>query len=138
MNLPFKGLGFGLTNSYFVMDNIEQLTGWSELKEISYGVRLDKEIGSNYGLYWSTFYTWIASDFTFPGTIIVVFFIGYFFSLAMKDSLYYSNPLSVTVFCTLFYFIFHFAFNNPLQDGPGLTTSFFTPLIWFILRKRNK
>jgi len=138
LNLPFKGLGFGLTNSFFVMDNIESITGWSGLKDISYGVRLDREIGSNYGLYWSTFYTWIASDFTFPGTILVVFFIGYFFSLAMKDSLYYLNPFSVTVFCSLFYFIFHFAFNNPLQDGPGLTTCFFTPLIWFIFRKRNK
>jgi energy-converting hydrogenase Eha subunit E len=137
MNLPFKGLGFGLSNSYFIMDNIESITGWSGLKNISYGVRLDKGIGSGYGLYWSTFYTWIASDFTFPGTVIVVFFIGYFFSLAMKDSLYYQNPLSVTVFCSLFYFIFHFAFNNPLQDGAGLTTYLFVPLLWLIFRKKN-
>jgi hypothetical protein len=138
MNMPFKGLGFGLTNSFFVMDNIESLTGWSGLKDISYGARLDKEIGSKYGLYWSTFYTWIASDFTFPGTIFVVFFIGYYFSLALKDSLYYLNPLSVTVFCSLFYFIFHFAFNNPLQDGPGITTNLFIPLAWLIFRKKYK
>jgi energy-converting hydrogenase Eha subunit E len=136
MNLPFKGLGFGLSNSYFIMDNIESLTGWSGLKNISYGVRLDKGIGSGYGLYWSTFYTWIASDFTFPGTIIVVFFIGYFFSLALKDTLFSQNPLSVTVFCSFFYFIFHFAFNNPLQDGAGLTTYLFVPVIWFIFRKK--
>ena len=136
LNLPFKGLGFGLSNSYFVMDNIESLTGWSGLKDISYGIRLDNAIGSGYGLYWSTFYTWIASDFTFPGTIVVVFFIGYFFSLALKDSLFFQNPLSVTVFCSFFYLIFHFAFNNPLQDGAGLTTYFFVPLIWVIFRKR--
>jgi len=138
LNMPFKGLGFGLSNSYFIMDNIESLTGWSGLKDISYGVRLDKDIGVGYGLYWSTFYTWIASDFTFPGTIIVIFFIGYFFSIALRDSLNYSNPLSVSVFCILFYFIFHFAFNNPLQDGSGLTTNLVIPVIWLILRKHNR
>lgn len=137
MNLPFKGIGFGLSNSYFIADNIESLTGWSGLKKISYGIRLDEGVGSNYGLYWSTFYTWIASDFTFPGTVIVIFFIGYFLSLAMKDSLYFLNPMTVTVFCILFYFIFHFAFNNPLQDGPGLTTNLLLPLFWIIFRKRN-
>jgi hypothetical protein len=137
MNLPFKGLGFGLSNSYFIMDNIEQITGWSGPKDISYGVRLDKGIGSGYGLYWSTFYTWIASDFTFPGTVVIIFFIAYYFSLALRDSLYSMNPLSVTVFCTLFYFIFHFAFNNPLQDGQGITTNLFIPLIWVVFRKKN-
>ena len=138
MNLPFLGLGFGLSNSYFIMDNIESVTGWSGLKNISYGVRLDKGIGSGYGLFWSTFYTWIASDFTFPGTIIVVFFIGYLFSLALKDALFYENPIAVTVFCSFFYFIFHFAFNNPLQDGAGLTTFLFLPLLWFIIRRRYR
>jgi hypothetical protein len=136
--MPFKGLGFGLSNSYFVMRNIEQLTGWSGLKDISYGVRLDNAIGSGYGLYWSTFYTWIASDFTFPGTIIVMFFIAYYFSLSLRDSLYSLNPLSVTVFCTLFYFIFHCAFNNPMQDGAGITTNLFVPIVWLILRRKQR
>jgi len=138
LNMPFKGLGFGLSNSYFVMRNIEQLTGWSGLKDISYGVRLDNAIGSGYGLYWSTFYTWIASDFTFPGTIIVMFFIAYYFSLSLRDSLYSLNPLSVTVFCTLFYFIFHCAFNNPMQDGAGITTNLFVPIVWLILRRKQR
>jgi hypothetical protein len=135
LNLPFNGLGFGLTNSYFIMDNIEEITGWSGLKNMSYGMRLDKELGGTYGVYWSTFYTWIASDFTFPGTIIVIFFIGYLLSLALKDSLHSLNPLSVTAFCTLFHFIFHFTNNNPLQDGSGLTTYFGITALWLIFRK---
>ena len=137
MNLPFEGLGLGFTNSYFVMNNIEKMTGWSGLKDISYGLQLDKNVGvGSYGLYWSTFYTWIASDFTFFGTGIVVFLIGYNFSLALKDSINFLNPLSVTVYCLLFYFIFHFAFNNPLQDGQGITTYLFFPVVWLIYRKR--
>jgi len=137
LNLPCKGLGFGLSNSYFIMRNIEKVTGWSGLENISYGRRLDKEIGASYGLFWSTFYTWIASDFSFPGTIIVVFFIGFLLSLALKDALFCLNPLAVTSFCTIFHFIFHFPFNNPLQDGSGLTTCFVIPVIWLISRKSD-
>jgi hypothetical protein len=137
MNMPFKGLAFGLSNSYFVMDNIEQLTGWSWPKDISYGLRLDNEIGIGYGAYWSTFYTWIASDVTFPGTIIIVLFIAYMLSLALRDSLTSLNPLAVTAFCSLFYFVFHFAFNNPLQDGAGIMTCFVIPFLWFVLRNRK-
>lgn len=138
MNMSFEGLGFGLSNSMFVMNNIEKITGWSGLKEISYGVRLDEGEGEgNYGLYWSTFYTWIASDVTFPGVGVVVFSIGYFFSMSLRDSLKISNPFSVTAFCLLFYFIFHFGFNNPLQDGQGISTYLVIPAIWLILRKNS-
>jgi hypothetical protein len=137
MNMPCKGIAFGLSNSYFIMDNIEQYTGWKWPKEISYGQRLDEEIGMGYGCYWSTFYTWIASDVTFPGTIIVIMFIGFLFSLALRDALSSPNPFAVTSFCTLFYFIFHFAFNNPLQDGAGIMTCFIIPMIWLILRRSN-
>jgi hypothetical protein len=139
MNLPLLGIGFGLSNSFFIMDNIEQLTGSTWLKDISYGMRIDKTNGTGfYGSYWSTFYTWIASDVTFPGTIFVIFFIGFFFSIALRDSLFSLNPFAVTVFCTFFYFIFHFAFNNPLQDGQGITTFFCLPVVWLLLRENNK
>lgn len=138
-NLDFNGVGLGLTNSYFIMRNVEAVTGWHEIENISYAIRLDKEDGEgNTGLYWSTFYTWIASDFTFPGTIIVVFFIGYFFSISLKDALFSFNPLAVAVFCNFFYFIFHFSFNNPMQDGAGVFTYFVIPCIWFFLRKKNR
>ena len=137
LNMPYKGLGLGLSNSYFVMDNIEQITGSKWLKEISFGQRLDDEVGIGYGAYWSTFYTWMASDFTFPGVIIVVLYIAYFLAMSLRDALFNLNPLAVTTFCSLFYFIFHFAFNNPLQDGQGIITCFFIPLLWLVLRVRR-
>jgi hypothetical protein len=137
MNMPFEGVGFGFSNSVFVMDNIEKITGWHGLSDISYGIRLDKLDGNgDFGVFWSTFYTWIASDFTFPGVLIVIFFIGYFFALAFKDSLSFDNPLAISVFCLLFYFIFHFAFNNPLQDGQGLSTYLLLPIAWVLTRKK--
>lgn len=138
MNMPSKGLGLGLSNSFFVMDNIEEFTASTKLKEISYALRLDKDFGCPFGEFWSTFYTWIASDFTFPGTIVVIFFIGLAFSLSIKDSLTTLNPFAVTASCTLFYFIFYFAFNNPLQDGQGIMTFLCIPLLWLFFRERRK
>jgi len=49
LDLPFLGAGFGLSNSYFIIDNVEQYTGWSGLKKISYGMRLDEADLSGYG-----------------------------------------------------------------------------------------
>lgn len=138
MNLPVMGLGFGLSNSYFIMDNIEELTGSRWLKDMSYGIRLDNKFGGDrYGLYWSTILTWFASDFTFVGLIPIVFFIGYLLSVSLKDSINYYNPLAISSFCILFYLIIHFIFNNPMQDAQGIVTTFVIPLIWYITRKRK-
>ena len=133
--LPTKGYGLGLSHSYFVMDNIEQYTGLRWLKEISYPLRLDKQSNIIFGMYWTTFYSWIASDFSFPGTVVVVFLISLALSVSLKDALFEFNPFAVSAFCTLFYFIFFFSFNNPMQDGQGITTFFCIPLVWLILRK---
>ena len=138
MDMPFEGIGFGFSNSVFIINNIEKFTGWSGLSDISYGIRLDRSDGNgDFGVFWSTFYTWIASDVTFPGVLIVVFFIGYFFSLALKDSTSFNNPLAISTFCLLFYVIFHFAFNNPFQDGQGVATYFLIPMLWYVTRKNN-
>lgn len=135
MFLPFKGLGFGLSNSFFIMENVESLTNWDGLRKMSYAVRSSSD-DRTFGLYWSTFYSWIASDVTWPGTLIFMYFLSYFLSLALKDSLITNNPFSTTTFCLLFYFIFHSVFNNPMQDGAGVMVFFILPLFWYIIRKK--
>jgi len=137
LNMPLEGLGFGFSNSYFIMTNITKLTGSTYLQDISYGIRLDNETGGRYGLYWSTFYTWAASDFTFVGVIFLVFMIGYFISLSLKDSLLAENHLAISSFCILFYFVIHFIFNNPMQDGAGVFTIFGIVSAWLFYRKKS-
>jgi len=56
--------------------------------------------------------------------------------MALTDSLLNSNPFAVTSFCTLFFLIFSFSFNNPLQDGAGITTNFVIPVLWLLFRKK--
>jgi hypothetical protein len=138
MNMPFNGIGLGFSNSYFVIKNVKKITGWNGLENISYGVRLDKNTAYGiFGVYWSTIYTWMASDFTFPGTIVWVFFIGYFFALCIKDVIKSDNILAIAVFGNFFFLIYSFASVNPFQDGTGITNIGGVFLIWIFYRHKT-
>jgi hypothetical protein len=136
MDLPSNGIGFGLSNSYFIVKNVERLTGWNGLEDISYALRLDRKTANGiFGVYWSTFYTWIASDFTFPGTILVIYLIGYLLAVSLKDTFISSNPFAIATFCNLFLVIYSFPTLNPLQDGNGITSILGLMFIWHLTRR---
>jgi hypothetical protein len=135
MELPFVGIGYGAGNSAFVMRNVIRLTRRPELENYSYGLRLDRMTGAgDFGLAWSTIYTWIASDVTFPGSVVVIFLIGYLFARSWIDVLMRRGPLSVLAFVCFVVIVFSFPMNNPLQDGPGISTFFGIPFLWWLNR----
>jgi len=137
-NMPFNGIGFGFANSMFLIRNFTRLSDWDVMEKISYGYRLDMgESNSKYGNYWSTAYTWYASDVTFPGVILVVYFIGRLFAISWIDILRYKNPLAVVAFCCFLQLIYAFPMNNPLQDAPGLAAYIFIPIYWWRDRKKS-
>ena len=136
MDMEFTGIGFGVGNSPFLMRNVERLTGLANLKKLSYGMRLDPEAElDRIGSFWSTYYVWIASDVTFPGSIVVIFLIGYLLALAWIDALRWRNPIAVSAFSCLASLVFSFPRTNPMQDGAGLTVYFGLPLLWWMTRK---
>ncbi|MBI4727341.1 hypothetical protein HY768_09025 [candidate division TA06 bacterium] len=135
LNMPFIGIGWGASNSAFLVRNIVRLTGWTEFENYSYGMRLDRMTGyGDFGLAWSTIYTWIASDVTFPGSVLIIFMIGYFFARAWTGVLEQRGPLSVMAFACFVIIVFSFPMNNPLQDGPGISTYFGIPFLWWLNR----
>ncbi len=139
MDLPYEGLGFGVANSMFLLRNAVRLTGWSSLENRSYPVRLDREMPNGLlGNYWATGYAWIASDVTFPGCVIVLFFLGYALALAWRDSVSRRNLLAVPALCSLCYLVYSLPMLNPLQDGPGITTFAGLPLLWILTRARTR
>jgi hypothetical protein len=133
MGYPFVGIGFGLSNSYFIMNNFEKITGSTYLKDISYAYRLDLDTGNGlFGVYWATLFTWFASDFTFPGTLVFIYLLSYLFGRVTKDILIDDNPIAVTLFVLLFSFIFSFPTNNPLQDGSGIFSYLSIIISWVV------
>lgn len=138
MGYPFVGLGFGLSNSYFIMNNFEKITGSSYLKDISYAHRLDLNTGNGlFGVYWATIFTWFASDFTFPGTLIFIYFLAFLFGRVAKGIIVDDNPIAVSLFALLFSFIFSFPTNNPLQDGSGIFSYLAIIFVWSAFTKGN-
>ena len=72
---------YGVGNSFFLTRQAVRLTGVTALAQAPYPMRIEEDGWDAYGL-WSTIYPWIASDVSFPGTLIVVFFIGRLFALS--------------------------------------------------------
>ena len=66
---------FGIGNSMFLYRNVAKLTGMSEIEEMPYPLRIERRYGWDAYGNWSSIYPWIASDVSFPGTILVVFLI---------------------------------------------------------------
>jgi hypothetical protein len=138
LDMPFDGIGFGIGNSPFLMRNFERITGLNNVKELSYGMRLDPDADLQHiGTYWSTMYTWIASDVTFFGSIGIVFFIGYFLALAWIDALRWHNPAAISAFSCLAFIVFAFPRTNPLQDGSGITVYLGLTFLWWLTRKSH-
>lgn len=69
LSLEFRGSGFGLANSDFMIRNFERYFGGG-LAELNYFYRLAREHGYSTSL-WGTAYIWLASDITFPGVIVI-------------------------------------------------------------------
>jgi hypothetical protein len=137
LELPLEGVGLGVANSAFLMRNVTRLTGW-DLEQVSYGMRLDRETGSGgFGVFWSTMYAWIASDLTFPGSVLAIFLLGYLLALTWSDVLRRDNALAAAAFACLVFLAFSLPMSNPLQDGPGITTFAGIPALWWLLRERS-
>jgi hypothetical protein len=138
MEMPFEGIGFGAGNSMFLVRNVVRLTGSPKFEDRSVGVRLDKTTTTfSLGNWWATFYAWVASDVTFPGVCLVVFLITYLLALTWADIRHQRNPMAVPALASLFFIVYAFPMNNPLQDGGGIAMFGGIPLLWLVTRSRT-
>ena len=66
---------FGVGNSFFLVRQAARIPGLEDLDQQPYPMRIEENGWDAYA-FWSTIYPWIASDVSFPGTLVVVFLIG--------------------------------------------------------------
>jgi hypothetical protein len=122
---------FGVGNSTFLSRQVARITGDQQLPSRSYPVRIEKYGWDSVGL-WSTIYPWIASDVSFPGTILIVYLIGRLFALSWLDTLGGRNPFAVVLFSQLVIMLFYFPANNQLvQSGEGFAAFWVTLILWW-------
>jgi hypothetical protein len=128
---------WGVGNSIFLSRQAARLTGNEQILDANYPARIERYGWDAFGL-WSSIYPWIASDVSFPGTIVVVFLIGRLFVLLWLDTLQGANPFAVALFSQVVIMLFYFPANNQLlQSGEGFTAFWVTLLLWWRTRREN-
>jgi hypothetical protein len=137
LDKPFVPM-FGVGNSFFLFRQAARLLDRPSIMDMPYPLRVQAADGWDaYGL-WGTIYPWIASDVSFPGTILIVFAIGRLFALTWLDTLRGENPFAVVMFAQFLIMLFYFSANNQcLQDGEGVATFWSTLLIWYCTRRTS-
>jgi hypothetical protein len=126
---------FGLGNSTFASRQFARFSSLEDFPNRSYPVRIEKYGWDSVGL-WSTIYPWLASDVSFPGALILIYFIGRLFALSWLDTLGGTNPFAVVLFAQLVIMLFYFPANNQLlQSGEGFTAFWITLILWWRSRR---
>ena len=129
---------YGAGNSMFLQRQVARVTGHDEILECAYPARLDKT-GAFATRYWTTIYPWIASDVSFPGTVLVVLAIGWLSGRVWLDVLGGRNPAAVALFGQILLMLYYVpAHNKIMQTGEGLS-AFATILgVWLVSRRRTE
>jgi hypothetical protein len=136
LDKPFVPM-FGVGHSIFLTQQAVRVTGDPTIGTMSYPKRIEEDGWDAYGL-WSSIYPWIASDLSFPGTLLAVFVIGRLFALAWFDSLTGRNPFAFGMLAQFAIMLFYFPANNQTsQFGEGLTAFWVILILWLITRTKS-
>ena len=120
----------------FLQRQFARITGDETILRCAYPVRIH-ESGLYATGYWTTIYPWIASDVTFPGTVLVLAAIGWLSGRVWLDVLGGQNPLAVALLGQVLVLLYYIpAHNKIMQTGEGILA--FTVLLaaWMVGRTR--
>ncbi|UTH15987.1 hypothetical protein [Macrococcus epidermidis] len=127
--------GFG--SSWFLMNVYGIFGSKEELKEDSLIFRIQK-YGWQPEINWHSIYTWLASDYSFYGVIIIMFIVGKIYANLIND-IKKNNLIFSKSFLTLLFIMFmYFPMNNQIFSFIDTFFSFWILFIlWLINSKFN-
>lgn len=132
---PFVPM-FGVGNSVFLQRQAARILHDPHILEMPYPVRIEPR-GWNAEVYWATIYPWIASDVGFPGTVVVMFFIGYLAARVWVDVLGGRNAAAVAFFGQILILLYYVpAHNRVMHSGEGVTAFWGLLAVWLLTRRR--
>jgi hypothetical protein len=133
--IPFEWT-YGIGNSIALSSYGSQYFGINNMLEHTYVFRSESITGYPALQYWSTIFPWLASDFTFIGTIVVVSFIAKLYAITWKESLN-SNFISILLFTRLNILWLYTPANNQLmQTRESAIATIALLIIWVVFHKR--
>lgn len=126
---------YGVGNSYYLTGLVEHFVGKGRVSDRTFPAKIEKHGWDRFGR-WHSFYTWIASDVSFPGTIIIVYIIGLLFAVVWLDVLRKENPFAVALFALLLIMVFYFPANNQVLGFASAANPFWALLACWLLTRR--
>lgn len=134
--LPFVW-SYGIGNSYFMSKLLAQILNIPEIYERTYLNRMTLEFGRDGLSSWSTIFPWLASDFTFIGTLLIFIIIGYIWQITWLEIIKYRNPVSIVMFSIITLGLIFVPANNQLFNSiDTFIATFFTIIFWLIYHKQ--
>ena len=131
---PFRW-SYGAGNSFFLTNLVERFAGQDVVSNRTYPARIEKSGMMRYS-HWHTFYTWMASDVSFPGVLVVMFLVGRLFALTWLDVLRKDNPFAPALFALMIIMLFYIPANNQVLGYVGMANAFWViGIIWALTRK---
>jgi hypothetical protein len=127
----------GLGNSIFLARNADAVFSTHYFEDQSIPGALDRDFGWGKLLLWHSIYPWLASDFGFPGTLVVMGLLGYLFGVSWGACLARPRPVSVLMlYLSIIVFFYIPANNQVLQSGEGCS-SFLIGLLWLLRMQKS-
>ncbi len=129
---------YGLGFSDFFRHNLLKVIGKTEMEEeiyqrtYMYKISQDGWVAGNV---WTSFFVYPASDIGFSLTVVLIFAIGFIFSLSWRDTLESKNIFSAVLFMNLCMVICFFCANNVyFQNGGSFLTISSMFILWILSR----
>lgn len=127
--------GYGVGNSVFLQRQVARMWNNDEILYRSYPERIQGRGWNAHG-YWATIYPWIASDVTFPGTVLVVLAIGWMAGRVWLDVLGGRNPFAVAFLAQLLILLYYVpAHNKVMHSGEGVFAFWGLLIAWIVTRR---
>ena len=138
LQLPFEWTG-GYGGSRALNEYVHQYLHLPSLFEQTYPMRVYNVFGYDCQMSWPTAFAWWASDFSFPGVVILMFFIGKVSCLVLKDAYYYSEMSSIALLCVFCILLIFLPMNNQaFQARDSLITTVVLFILWQMTRHSSR
>lgn len=135
LQLPFEWT-YGYGGSRALDQYLVQYLDFPSMFDHTYPMRVLQVFGYDCQQKWPTAFAWWASDMSFPGVVVWMYFLGRLVCSVFRDAYYYRNFYAIAFLCELAIMIVFLPMNNQAFQGRAslfITVGLF--LLWAFKRR---
>jgi hypothetical protein len=128
---------YGLGSSFALSGYAEQYLKMDPQLNSSYPFRVEWATRWPAMMYWQTAFPWLASDLSYPGTLVFLGVVAYAYARALKEAVLHNNLLSVVFFANLnILWLFLPANNQLMQERESAIAAILLTILWLAFHNR--